>query len=126
MLVEDLTDEEKAAVYVYGTVQQLFDANILNHKNGLKVQFVTNEGISVYDQLTATGYKPTPTEIFEHLLISNLIDPAFFNAIFATIVIISRIGFYEFEEEYRKSQDVKHTEEVTGDESWDSGDIDYY
>lgn len=71
MNIEDMEYGQKAMLWVYGRLNDLKEKGLVDGGS----EQVTLRGVSVYDQLVATGFKPTMEDVVEIMGIMNIVTP---------------------------------------------------
>lgn len=59
MTLQELPEEDKVVVYLYGTLQGLADKGLVE----LRGYRIATKGLAWYDQLQADGYKPQDEDL---------------------------------------------------------------
>jgi hypothetical protein len=116
----------KAAVYVFGCLQHLDSIGAIS----LKRDKITPKGIGLFDQLQATGYKPSLDECVQILLVFEVFSKKNFMTglnILYHLVSLGNDGFEEFVDKHKDKTD-EDSGKVEGSEQdpFSAGDLDYY
>ena len=131
--LDNMTTEEfmeipfnKAAVYVFGCLQHLHALGAIS----LGRDKITPKGIGLFDQLKATGYRPSLEECVQILLVFEVFSkPNFMTGlnILYHLITLGNDGFDEFVEKHKdETNEDADLSEGSEQDPYSAGDIDYY
>jgi hypothetical protein len=131
--LDNMTTEEfmeipfnKASIFVFGCLQHLHSLGMIS----LGRDKITPKGIGLFDQLKASGYKPSLDECVTILLVFEVFSKENFMNGLNVLIHLVDLGNDEFEEFVAKHKEKTDEDTNTSKESeqdpFSSGDIDYY
>lgn len=115
----------KASVYIFGCLQHLQSLDLIK----LGRDKITPKGIGLFDQLKATGYRPTMEECVGILLSYEVFHRKDFMTGLNVLLHLINLGndeFEEFVEKHEKDKADGNPDIFEEPESEYDGDVDYY